>query len=134
MSTGAEAILETVQASGRRVLPLFQEYLRIGYFPFFTETPDESVYLTLLEQNVRAILESDILAVNPSFTGAAVRRMSQLLSVAASAAARNRRRTNPQELSANHGNSRFAPLANSGREGAQDYGKNRKKSIWATPT
>lgn len=76
-----ENILETIKPIGRRILSLFHDYLRIGYFPFFLESLDESLYLTLLEQNVHTILESDILAVNPSFTGSTVRKMSRLLSV-----------------------------------------------------
>jgi len=79
----AEAVLAAIQPTGRRVLSLFRDYWRIGYFPFFMENADESVYLTLLEQNVHTVLESDILAVNPSFTGSAARKMGQLLSVVA---------------------------------------------------
>lgn len=78
-----EKTLETIKSTGRRMLPLFHEYLRVGYFPFFIESGDESVYLALLEQNVHTVLESDILAVNPTFTGATARKMGQLLSVIA---------------------------------------------------
>jgi len=79
----AETVLERLKPTGRRILALFYEYLRSGYFPFFLENAEESLYLNLLEQNVHAVLESDILAVNPSFTGATVRKMERLVSVVA---------------------------------------------------
>jgi uncharacterized protein len=79
----ADAILDAIKPTNKRVLPLFQDYQRAGYLPFFLETSDESLYLALLEQNVHTILESDILAVNPAFTGSTIRKMEQLLSVVA---------------------------------------------------
>lgn len=82
----AERILDAVAPTGKRILPHFHGYLRTGVFPFFLETADASLYLTLLEQNVHTILESDILSMNPSFTGATVRKMGRLLSVVATSA------------------------------------------------
>lgn len=63
-----------------KILPVFQRYLRLGYFPFFLKYSLLEEYQMMLEQGVNTILESDIPAVHPHLTGQSSKKMRQLLS------------------------------------------------------
>jgi len=77
--------IETLAESNLKILPLFEEYLRHGYYPFFIESRDEETFFTLLERNVHTSIEIDLVAVSPNLTGESIRRIKQLLSFIASA-------------------------------------------------
>ena len=69
-----------------KILPVFQEYLRHGYFPYFLEHPDESTYLRTLEQGLHTTIESDLLSIYPRLAGTSVKKLKMLLaSIARSA-------------------------------------------------
>ena len=46
------------------ILPDFKEYLKVGYYPFYFETYDESAYLLKLKETVNVVLEVDLPAVS----------------------------------------------------------------------
>lgn len=72
-------VIDALAGKGLKVLALFQRYLRHGVYPFFTEFPDEATFLDVLEQNIRATVEADIPAANPTLTGETVRKLKKLL-------------------------------------------------------
>jgi predicted AAA+ superfamily ATPase len=67
--------------AGRKILKLFNAYLRHGYYPFYFEDRDETVFFQLLNQNLHTILESDLLAVQPALTGNSIKKISALLRI-----------------------------------------------------
>lgn len=69
--------------AGVPVLALLRDYVRRGASPHFLEFGDVHDYLLTVEQNARTVVESDLLAVRPALTGAAVRRLRRLLAVVA---------------------------------------------------
>ncbi|MCF6247472.1 MAG: AAA family ATPase [Desulfobacula sp.] len=69
-----------------KILPIFQEYLRHGYFPYFLEHPDESTYLRTLEQGLHMTIESDLLSIYPRLTGVSIKKLKMLLSTIARSA------------------------------------------------
>jgi predicted AAA+ superfamily ATPase len=75
-------IVESLKEKGKRVLPLFRDYLRFGYYPYFKEHPDqpEEFYLKL-EQDVRKTVLSDSLNVYPNLNGSSVKKILKLLSL-----------------------------------------------------
>ena len=79
----AGVLIEGVEKSGRKILALFGDYLRAGYFPYFREFDDASLYHIALEQGIHTTIESDLLAVYPSLTGSSVKKLKQLLAVIA---------------------------------------------------
>lgn len=79
----ARAAIKTVESGGGKILALFKEYLRRGYYPYFSEYEDKQLFYLTLEQNVHTTLESDLIAIYPSLTGASVQRIKKLLSVIA---------------------------------------------------
>lgn len=84
--TGHEAlsnkIVERLEEKGNRVLPLFRDYLRFGYYPYFIDHHDqlEEFYLKL-EQDVRKTIENDSIEVNPALNGTSIKKILRLLSL-----------------------------------------------------
>lgn len=62
-----------------KIIPLFQKYLKTGYYPFFYEINNEAIYKIILEQNMHATIESDIAAIFPKLTGNSIRKIKNLL-------------------------------------------------------
>jgi predicted AAA+ superfamily ATPase len=79
----AREVVGRLSGLGLKVLALFREYLRVGSYPYFLDVTDENLFLMAVEQTVRTTVESDLLAVHPTLTGAAARRMERLLAVIA---------------------------------------------------
>jgi len=69
-----------------KILPVFQEYLRHGYFPYFLEHPDEATYLRTLEQGLHTTIESDLLSIYPRLAGVSIKKLKMLLSTIARSA------------------------------------------------
>lgn len=46
-----------------KIIPLFEKYIREGYYPFFLETSSEESYFERLQQVVSTVIENDIPAV-----------------------------------------------------------------------
>lgn len=74
----ASSINDQLNQRDLKIIPLFQTYLKNGYYPFFTEM-NENVYKIILEQNIHTTIESDIAAIFPKLTGNSIRKMKKLL-------------------------------------------------------
>lgn len=75
------AIADALRQKGTTVLREFDNYLKMGYYPYsleHTETPD--LFPLTLEQSVHTMIETDLPALAPSLTGASVCKIKQLLS------------------------------------------------------
>lgn len=81
----AESILHELQSINQKVLPLFYDYLKVGYYPYFFELNDPKIYQMTLEQNLHQTIESDLTAIYPHLTGTSVKKMKQLLTFIANA-------------------------------------------------
>jgi hypothetical protein len=80
--TISHQIVEALEKKGKRVLPLFRDYLRFGYYPYFREHRNqlEEFYLKL-EQDVRKTVENDSVDINPKLNGTSVKKILRLLSL-----------------------------------------------------
>jgi len=76
-------IVEAVERKKKKILALFKEYLRFGYYPYFTEFDDVSSYYMTLEQGIRTTIESDLLSIYPTLNGSSIKKIKRLLSVIA---------------------------------------------------
>jgi len=74
-------VKKELEGKGLKVLPVFNEYLETGYYPFSLNFEDKPLFHTALEQNIRTTLESDIPAVHPELTGVSIRKITKLLSI-----------------------------------------------------
>ena len=66
-----------------KVLALFKAYLRHGYYPLFFEGQNESLFYHLLNQNLHAVIEGDLLAVQPALSGNSIKKIAALLRIIA---------------------------------------------------
>ena len=55
-------IIAAVESKKKKILALFKDYLKSGYFPYFAEFDDISLYYMVLEQGIRTTIESDLLS------------------------------------------------------------------------
>lgn len=76
----ASDIIQIVESQGTKILPLFNQYLQIGYYPYVDEFKDNlTLYYQTLEQNVHTIIESDLMSIYPNLTGVSIAKIKQLL-------------------------------------------------------
>lgn len=76
----ASEIVEKFEVKGAKVLSLFSDYLKSGYYPYFFQHKNKEDYFTALEQSVLATIENDLSAVYPTITGAVIKKIRRLLS------------------------------------------------------
>jgi len=82
----AHDIITAVENKKNKVLALFKDYLQFGYFPYFAEFDDISLYYMTLEQSIRTTIESDLLSIYPTLNGSSIRKIKRLLAVIAESA------------------------------------------------
>lgn len=73
-------IIEILAQLDLKILPLFKNYLRYGYYPYFFELSNEELYYITLQQNLHSTIEVDLAAVHPRLTGVSIAKLKQLLS------------------------------------------------------
>ncbi len=71
----------SMEEKNLKILPVFNEFLEYGYYPFFLNYEEKSLFHTALEQNIKTTLESDLPAVHPELTGVSIRKITKLLSI-----------------------------------------------------
>ena len=79
-------ITQKLDLKNLKILPVFKEFLRHGYFPYFLEHPDEATYLRTLEQGLHTTIESDLLSIYPRLAGVSIKKLKMLLSTIARSA------------------------------------------------
>lgn len=78
----AHELTEKLEKQGKRVLPMFREYLKYGYYPYFIEhREDLAEFYVKLEQDVRKTVTDDSMDINPRLNGASVKKILKLLSL-----------------------------------------------------
>ncbi len=77
----AQEIVERLSTQKEKILPLFNEYLKVGYYPYYFEYNNQEQFYLALEQNIHTTIESDLLAIYPSLTGVSIRKLKSLLKV-----------------------------------------------------
>jgi uncharacterized protein len=80
----AFSILETLKSVNLRILPIFYDYLRKGFYPYFLEFKEESLIHLIMEQNIHTSIESDLTSVYEFINGETIRKIKKLLSTLAS--------------------------------------------------
>lgn len=81
--SAANTIIDEVEKKGKKMLALFKNYLEYGYYPYFREYRDKTLFYLTLEQNIHTTLESDIMAIYPSLSGNSIKKIKKLLSIIA---------------------------------------------------
>lgn len=76
----ARAVVDDLHARGQKVLACFDEFVRVGAYPFHREFHDRELFYRAVGQTVRTAIDVDLLAAHPQLSGASVRAMQKLLS------------------------------------------------------
>lgn len=78
-------VLYIIEKHDRKILPLFNRYLQVGYYPYFLEVKNKSIYFITLEQSFHTVIESDLASIYPALTGNSIKKIKQLLTFIAEA-------------------------------------------------
>ena len=79
--TIADSIVDKLAKNEHRVLVLFKDYLKFGYYPYYLGMPNELYFFQTLKQNINVTIESDLLNIYPSLNGRSIKKIKLLLSV-----------------------------------------------------
>ncbi len=74
-------IIEKLEKENKKVLPLFHQYLKTGYYPYALGMQDEDIFFDMLKQNINVSLSSDLLFVYPDLDGNSIKKLKLLLSI-----------------------------------------------------
>jgi predicted AAA+ superfamily ATPase len=72
-------IIQTLNKRDLKILALFNDFLRCGYYPYYFDLEIDQEYWLMVEQNIHATLESDLVAVHPSLTGNSIHKLKLLV-------------------------------------------------------
>ena len=67
-------IIDKIEQKSYKIIALFREYLKFGYYPYFLSLPNETLYFKTLKQNINVSIESDLLNIYPSLNGRSVKK------------------------------------------------------------
>ena len=79
--TIADSIVDKLSTHEHRVLVLFRDYLKFGYYPYYLSMPNELYFFQTLKQNINVSIESDLLNIYPSLNGRSIKKIKLLLAV-----------------------------------------------------
>lgn len=77
----ATDIKNTIELQDKKIIPLFKDYLKHGYYPYYLSMPNEILFFQTLQQNINVSIESDLLNVYPKLNGNSIKKIKMLLSV-----------------------------------------------------
>ncbi len=81
--TIAPSITKKVEDHGKKIIQLFNAYLKFGYYPYFLDFEDISLFHITLEQQIHTTIESDLAATYSSLSGESIQKLKKLLSIIA---------------------------------------------------
>jgi len=77
----ADSIVDKLAKKSHKIIPLFKDYLKFGYYPYYLSMPNELYFFQTLKQNINVSIESDLLNIYPSLNGRSIKKIKLLLSV-----------------------------------------------------
>ena len=79
----AADIVKIIENKNEKVLGLFKDYIKIGYYPYFLEFSEPATYYIVLEQGIHTTIENDLIAIHTSLNGISIKKIKKLLAVIA---------------------------------------------------
>lgn len=74
-------IKKLIEQKEKKIIPLFKDYLKFGYYPYYLSMPNELLFFQTLQQNINVSIESDLINVYPKLNGSSIKKIKILLSV-----------------------------------------------------
>ena len=77
----ADSIVNDLSRKAQKIIVLFRDYLKFGYYPYYLSMPNEMHFFQTLKQNINVSIESDLLNIYPSLNGRSIKKIKLLLAV-----------------------------------------------------
>lgn len=77
----AYEIVTKLQKLDKKILPLFQRYCKVGYYPYSLDIQDDEIFFDMLKQNIEISISNDLLFVYPSLDGNSIKKLKLLLNI-----------------------------------------------------
>ncbi len=74
-------LIEKLERIDKKILPLFKNYLKTGYYPYSLTMESEDIFFDMLKQNIDVSISSDLLFVYPSLDGNSIKKLKLLLNI-----------------------------------------------------
>lgn len=74
-------IVSKLEKIDKKILPLFQRYCKVGYYPYSLSIQDDEIFLDMLQQNINVSISGDLLFVYPSLDGNSIKKLKLLLNI-----------------------------------------------------
>lgn len=71
-------IINTLKQKELAVIKLFREYLKVGYYPYYNDMPNDTAFYRTLKQSIEATIDSDLLSIYPNLNGNTARKLKIL--------------------------------------------------------
>ena len=71
-------IINTLKQKELAVIKLFREYLKVGYYPYYNDMPNDTAFYQTLRQSIEATIDSDLLSIYPNLNGNRARKLKIL--------------------------------------------------------
>ena len=71
-------IINTLKQKDLAVIKLFREYLKVGYYPYYNDMPNDTAFYQTLKQSIEATIDSDLLSIYPNLNGNTARKLKIL--------------------------------------------------------
>ena len=71
-------IINTLKQKELAVIKLFREYLKVGYYPYYNDMPNDTAFHQTLRQSIEATIDSDLLSIYPNLNGNTARKLKIL--------------------------------------------------------
>jgi len=74
-------IVSKLEKIDKKILPLFQRYCKVGYYPYSLSIQDDEIFYDMLQQNINVSISGDLLFVYPSLDGNSIKKLKLLLNI-----------------------------------------------------
>lgn len=74
-------VVSKLEKIDKKILPLFQRYCKVGYYPYSLSIEDDEIFFDMLNQNINVSISGDLLFVYPSLDGNSIKKLKLLLNI-----------------------------------------------------
>ena len=71
-------IITALKQKDLAVFKLFREYLKVGYYPYYNDMPNDTAFYQTLKQSIETTIDSDLLSIYPNLNGNTARKLKIL--------------------------------------------------------
>ena len=71
-------IINALKQKELAAIKLFREYLKVGYYPYYNDMPNDTAFYQTLKQSIEATIDSDLLSIYSNLNGNTARKLKIL--------------------------------------------------------